>query len=195
MVEICMVRSLEDGRDASAFPEGYSLRWYRDGDEEIWQRIQEHMDIYDPVAADLFEREFGELSELLPERQCFVEHLTGAVVGTATAWVASPERPAGDGRVHWVSVCPMHRHRGLGRRLTETACSRLRELGARRAYLTTGARNVAAVQLYLGLGFEPDIRSQEELVAWRSLMGELEPRFRERLTMLVDPGARPDGES
>jgi GNAT superfamily N-acetyltransferase len=185
VVEICMIRPLEESSPSFSLPEHYSLRWYLDGDRDVWHRIQVSTRIYDPIAPDLFDREFGEAPELLLQRQCFVEDKTGAAVGTATAWVADPGRSPQEGRVHWVAVSPEHQRRGLGRYLTEVTCSRMRELGSRSAYLTTGSRNVAAVQLYLGLGFRPQVHSQEELRAWQRLVGELEPGFRPQLEGLA----------
>lgn len=185
MVEICMTRRLDGGPRSLSLPEGYSLRWYRDGDRDAWQRIQSSTGLYDPVAPDLFEREFGEAPQLLPRRQCFVEDTRGAAVGTATAWIAAAGRAPGEERLHWVAVSPAHQRRGLGRYLTETACARMRELGADTAYLTTGSQNAAAVQLYLGLGFLPEVRSREERGAWHTLMAGLEARFRAQLERLA----------
>jgi ribosomal protein S18 acetylase RimI-like enzyme len=185
MVEICMTRHLNEESHPTSLPNGYSLRWYRDGDRDAWQRIQLSTGLYDPVAPDLFEREFGDAPELLARRQCFVDDASGVAVGTATAWIAAPGRARGEGRVHWVAVSPAHQRRGLGRYLTEAACTRMRELGADTAYLTTGSENTPAVQLYLGLGFSPEVRSSEERDAWQALARGLEPRFRAQLEGLA----------
>jgi ribosomal protein S18 acetylase RimI-like enzyme len=185
MVEICMTRRLGEAPRSLPPPEGYSLRWYRDGDRDAWQRIQSSTGLYDPVAPDLFEREFGDAPQLLPQRQCFVEDASGVAVGTATAWIADPGEAPGQGRIHWVAVSPAHQRRGLGGYLTETACTRLRALGADTAYLTTGSGNVAAVQLYLGLGFRPEVRSPKERGAWRSLAASVDARFRAQLEGLA----------
>jgi ribosomal protein S18 acetylase RimI-like enzyme len=185
MVEICMTRRLSEAPEATPIPDGYSLRWYREGDRDAWQRIQSSTGLYDPVAPDLFEREFGDAPDLLPQRQCFVGDVRGVAVGTATAWIAAPGRAPGEGRVHWVAVSPGHQRRGLGRYLTEVACTRMRELGADTAYLTTGSENAPAVQLYLGLGFSPEVRSPRERDAWQALARGLEPRFRTQLEGLA----------
>jgi ribosomal protein S18 acetylase RimI-like enzyme len=185
MVEISMVHSLGGEWHSRPLPDGYCLRWYRDGDGEVWHIIQESTGLYDPILPDLFEREFGGLTELLPARQCFVENSAGVAVGTATAWVGTPDRPAGEGRLHWVAVSPEHQRRGIGSYLSETACSRLRELGSESAYLTTGSLNKAAVQLYLDLGFRPEVGSPAELRAWQILSAILEPRFRAQLGELT----------
>jgi ribosomal protein S18 acetylase RimI-like enzyme len=185
VIDLCMTRDLRREAAPPTAPDGYSLRWYRPGDRDLWQAIQESTGIYDPVPPDLFEREFGEAQELLPKRQCFLLDSDGRAVGTSTAWIATPDRGAGEGRVHWVAVVPERQRRGLGGFLAETACRRLRELGAGTAYLTTGSENLAAVQLYLGLGFRPEVRGAEELEAWRALRGALESRFEKALEGLA----------
>jgi ribosomal protein S18 acetylase RimI-like enzyme len=185
MVEVTMTRRLDAAQRPRSLPVGYSLRWYREGDRHAWQRVQSSTGIYHPVAPDLFEREFGDAPELLPHRQCFVEDESGLVVGTATAWIAASGRDPEEGRVHWVAVSPAHQRRGLGAYLTETACTRMRELGARTAYLTTGSENIPAVQLYLALGFRPEVRSPQERDAWRTLARVLEHRFRAKLDGLA----------
>jgi GNAT superfamily N-acetyltransferase len=181
VVQVRMVRELTDEGPILELPEGYSLRWYRDGDREVWQRIQGSTGIYEPLAPDLFDREFGEHSNLLPERQCFVEVAPGVPVGTATAWLGSSDTPYEQGRLHWVAVSPAHQRKGIGSYLSETACSRLRALGATSVYLTTGSDNVAAIQLYLGLGFRPEPAGEAERLAWRSVVDSLEPHFISRL--------------
>jgi ribosomal protein S18 acetylase RimI-like enzyme len=184
VVEVRMVRELTDEGHNLELPEGYSLRWYRDGDRDAWQRIQRSTGIYEPLAPDLFDREFGEHRDLLPARQCFVEVAPGVPVGTATAWLGSLDNPYQQGRLHWVAVSPAHQRKGIGSYLTETACSRLREMGAGSVYLTTGSDNVGAVQLYLGLGFRPEVAGEVERLAWRSLVDPAEkgenPRWREK---------------
>jgi ribosomal protein S18 acetylase RimI-like enzyme len=181
MIEVTMILRLEDELRSGQLPAGYSLRWFRAGDRDTWQRIQTSTGIYDPVAPDLFEREFGPRAELLPERQCFVEDASGVAVGTSTAWLPDPERPQGQGRLHWVAVSPEHQRRGIGSFLTVTSCNRLRDLGAESAYLTTGSENVAAIRLYLSLGFRPEAADEAELRAWQSLVAVVGPSFESRL--------------
>lgn len=186
MVEVRMVRELRPEPHVFELPEGYSLRWYREGDRETWQSIQRSTGIYEPLAPDLFDREFGRHQDLLPERQCFAEVVPGVAVGTATAWLGSPDGPPEEGRVHWLAVSPGHQRRGIGSYLTETACSRLRALGATSAFLTTGSENIGAIQLYLSLGFRPEAACERERVAWQSLVEVLEPHLASRLRGSLD---------
>lgn len=174
VVEVRMVRGLRDERHILELPEGYFLRWYREGDREAWHSVQRSTGIYEPLRPDLFDREFGQHRDLLPERQCFIEVASGVPVGTATAWLGSPESLSGVGRVHWVAVSPAHQRRGLGSYLTETVCSRLRALGATSAYLTTSSNNVGAIQLYLRLGFRPAAACEVERIAWQSVLNRIQ---------------------
>jgi GNAT superfamily N-acetyltransferase len=177
MVELVMARRVGAEPAPLSAPGGYSLRWHRPGDRLLWMNIQASTGIYGPLPPDLFDREFGNAPELLPQRQCFVVDADGLGVGTATAWLPGAGRGASEGRLHWLAVSPGHQRRGLGRYLAETACARLRDLGATCAYLTTGAENLAAVQLYLGLGFQPQVMGSQDRAAWRILGARLEPRF------------------
>ena len=163
-IEVIMSRHLDGELPPPKLPRGYHLRWYQAGDEEAWLAIHRRVGIYDPVSPDLFTREFGEHLEALAERQCFIEDARGNPVGTATAWLAGTEHKTWEGRVHWVAVVPEHQRRGLGKYLTLAVCERLRELGARTAYLTTGADNLPAIRLYLGLGFRPEGQSGQDAV-------------------------------
>jgi len=50
-------------------------------------------------------------------------------------------------------VCPAHRRRGVGQRLMEEAKRRAEEEGAKKLSLEVRASNVAALSLYMRLGF------------------------------------------
>ncbi len=176
-----MCRDLTEVRPSPPPPGTHSLRWYRPGDETTWLAIQTSTGIYDSVSPDLFRREFDDNAEMLGSRQCYLDDSHGRSVGTATAWVAGEGRQSSEGRVHWVAVVPECQRRGLGRYLTGVVCDRLRELGAERAYLTTGSRNLAAVQLYLGWGFRPEVNSKRGMAAWGELAARLNPGFRQLL--------------
>jgi [ribosomal protein S18]-alanine N-acetyltransferase len=85
------------------------------------------------------------------------------VVRTAAA-AAAPERGivaycvyevvAGELHVHNLAVHPVHRQRGLGRRLMELVLRVGRHRGAVSAFLEVRRSNRAALSLYGGLGFQ-----------------------------------------
>jgi len=161
-----------------ALPPGYALRWYEPGDEQTWLEIHKATGVYDPLPTGLFDREFGMAPEQLPGRQFFiVDHYGepfdlahGKAVATSTAWF-DPDAPApAPGRVHWVAVVPGAQRQGLGSALVWHTCQRLAELGHAGAFLTTGADNLPAINLYLRLGFTPLPRSDRERAAWRDIL-------------------------
>ena len=187
-MEVCMSRDITGDLPRLSLEGGYVLRPYRDGDEKSWFSIHRRVEIYDPLSEDLFTREFGMDARALAERQVYLCDASGGPVGTATAWFPGPGRDSAEGRVHWVAVVPEHQRRGLGRYLTVVACERLRHLGSLRAYLTTGAANVAAVQLYLGLGFAPEVKAAADSEAWRHLADRLDSKFRRAVRAGLQPG-------
>ena len=158
---------------ATPLPDGLIVRPFETGDAARWLAIQSSTGIYDAIPGDLFEREFGDRPDGLPGRQLFARDTGGVDVATATAWYPEADRSADMGRIHWVAVCPEVQRRGIGRALTGIALERLRALGYRRAYLTTGAGNAAAVALYLDVGFRPEPRRDAERPAWQALAKRL----------------------
>jgi ribosomal protein S18 acetylase RimI-like enzyme len=151
--------------EARPLPAGLRLVAYRPGDEEHWLAIHQNTGVYGPIGPELFEREFGDRREALPERQWFV--FDGDLpIATATAWFPQEDQPVTSGRLHWVAVRPEHQRCGIASALTEQTLLRMSELGYTTAYLTTAKDNRPAIALYRSLGFEPLIRSEEEQAAW-----------------------------
>ena len=58
---------------------------------------------------------------------------------------------------------------------------------ARIMTVRSSTANVIAVQLYLGLGFQPQPRSEAELAVWEELRGCLAPRFAALLETIEAP--------
>jgi len=136
-------------------PPPYTIRWYRPGDEEAWLRIEREAEKYFPIEDDLFEKQFGEYPDLLPERQCFICNSEGNEIGTATAWFYNDESGKSYGLVHWVAIIPQEQGKGLGKPLMSAVCNRLKELGYERACLNTSTGRIPAINLYQKFGFVP----------------------------------------
>ncbi len=77
-----------------------------------------------------------------------------------------------------MAIVPAHQGRGLAKPLLGACLRRMREMGCDGAYLTTDPPRVTAINLYLGFGFRPDVRSSEEAEAWRGLRDKVKPEFR-----------------
>lgn len=93
-------------------------------------------------------------------------------VSTAFAWLDTPEERE-LGRVHWVGTLESHRGKGLGQSVVCAVLHHHRAKGMQRAYLTTQAKRVPAIRLYLRLGFEPWPRSEEEEEEWAGALKTL----------------------
>lgn len=169
-VPVNMERANLNDLPAFAMPGGFSLRWYRPGDEAHWLRIHLAADRFNQFPPNLFRAQFAVNDELLRQRQCYLLNPFAEVIGTGTAWFDDNFKNERWGRVHWMAVLPEFQGRGLGKVLLAAICRRLRELGYERAYLTTSSARVAAIRLYWKFGFEPLIRNVEDKRAWRDLI-------------------------
>ncbi len=152
-----------------ALPSSFSIRWYQSGDAQAWVKIQQQADQYHSITPALFEREFGHNDAVLQDRQCFLCDASGQAIGTATAWFNDNYRGKPYGRVHWVALVPAMQGKGLAKPLLSAVCSRLRELNHTRAYLVTETARIPAINLYLKFGFVPEIKSANDLSAWREV--------------------------
>jgi len=157
-----------------SLPAGFSVRWYRPGDEACWRKIHLAAEREVAITPELFRQQFGTNEALLTRRQCYVLNARGEAVGTATAWFDEHFQGGDWGRVHWLAVMPDYQGQGLGRALLSLVCRRLQELGHTRAFLRTTATRLRAIKLYRAFGFVPLPQSEQE----RRLWDMLAPRLR-----------------
>jgi ribosomal protein S18 acetylase RimI-like enzyme len=134
-------------------PAGYSLRPYQDGDDETWARIQSAADLYNVITPSLFASQFGTCRADLERRHLFAVDESGEAVGAVSAWFPEADLAPDLGRLHWLAVTPDRQGHGVGCALVAAALERMRELGYRRAYLTTSAARLEALRLYERFGF------------------------------------------
>jgi GNAT superfamily N-acetyltransferase len=159
-------------------PSGYSVRWFQNGDEGVWQQIQSAAEKHFEITPDLFAKEFGSDTPLLDERMCFLcDHLQHPI-GTATAWFNNDYNGLPYGRVHWVALVPEMQGKGLSKPLMTIICNRLRELEHERAYLTTSTVRFHAIRLYSKFGFEPEIRDDQDREIWSEFEQKLRNGYR-----------------
>lgn len=170
---LIMIRPhLEDIPVFSLSP-AYSLRQYQPGDELAWLAIQSAADQYNTITPELFVREFGDDPAVLSQRQFYLCDRQQTAVGTATAWFNDDFQGRRYGQVHWVAILPEHQGLGLAKPLMSATCKRLRELGHKRAYLTTSTVRLAAINLYLRFGFAAQIESTEDQITWNTLLEQI----------------------
>jgi GNAT superfamily N-acetyltransferase len=170
---VTMVRDHLDDIPTYPLPAPYQARWYRPGDEAAWLNIQAEADHHNTITPELFNRSFGPDPQLLAGRQCYLLDETGAPIGTATAWLYDNYKDPSYGRIHWVAIIPEKQGLGLAKPLMSLVCQRLKELGHRRAYLTTSTIRLPALNLYLSFGFVPEISTPDDRQVWRELAPHL----------------------
>lgn len=176
-VSISMIREKLDAIPNHALSPPFFFKWYQPGDDRHWLSIQRQADQYNQINLRLFREQFGDDAKTLAERQCFILNSEGQAIGTATAWFDLNYRGQEWGRVHWVAIVPEMQGQGLARPLMTAVCRRMRELGHKRAYLTTAPERIPAINLYLKFGFEPELRSAVELRVWKEIEGKLGRRL------------------
>lgn len=171
-IPLCMVRENLDNIPQYELPAGFTLRPYQPGDEAAWLSIHLEADKYNAITADTYSEQFGAEVETLAERQFYLCDEGGQAIGTATAWFNTYHGEI-YGRVHWVAIVPSRQGQGLAKPLLTVICNRMRELGHRRAYLTTESVRLPAISLYLGYGFVPDMRNEQEAQVWQAIGQQL----------------------
>jgi GNAT superfamily N-acetyltransferase len=137
-------------------PEGYHFRFFGEGDEIHWARIETSVLEFDSESAAMayFVRDYLPYLDELKRRCIFIINPDGLPVATTTAWFA--DRKAGyQASIHWVSVCPDQQGRGLGRAVVQKALAIFPILDPREdAWLHTQTWSHVAVRLYHSLGFD-----------------------------------------
>lgn len=172
-----MIRENLDDIPTFELPPSFSIKWYELGDERSWVSIQKRADQYNTITRELFDREFNNDAESLVQRQCFLIDSHGTAIGTATAWFDSNYNGRLYGRVHWVAITPRLQGQGLAKPLLTTVCQRLRDLGHQLAYLTTAPERIRAINLYLGFGFAPEIKSSHDSEIWTDIQQRIKKRI------------------
>jgi len=151
---------------------GYSIRTYRPGDDDglvvLWAEI---------VGGDeaAIRKQWLELRREDPnvrDEDVFFVRYGDHLVGTGTAWKRASE-PPDTGYVHMIGVDGAHRGKRLGFLVTVAVLNRLAERGYKRALLNTDDHRLAALKLYLQMGFAPVIENEELRVRWSKVGHEL----------------------
>ncbi|OAO89192.1 hypothetical protein AXX17_ATUG03440, partial [Arabidopsis thaliana] len=138
-----------------SIPAGYTLRTYRQGDDQSWEQIVQSS-FFEPIA---FAQKVASRPSYRPERVIFLCQEDNPV---ATASALNLEEPApgnaGEdnlGYLHMVAALPSHAGHGLGRTVTLGALHRMKEDGKHSALLKTDDFRLPAIHTYLQLGFKP----------------------------------------
>ena len=180
-----MVRPSSALVNVPAVPEGYLLRQFRADDEAK----------YDDLFHLAFEDEgrFPEILERTLEGGFFVvEHLaSGELVSSCQAWRGSnsPRHPDA-GQMGWLVTEPSHTRKGLGTIVAACATNRLAAEGYPRPCLGTEDFRLAAISIYLKLGWRPFLYHEHMEARWRSIFARLGREFDASLVLRESPAAR-----
>ena len=133
-------------------PEGYSIRAYQPGDENVWADMECAIGDFPSreAALSLFtERYLADAS--LVERILFAIAPDGQIVGSAIA----DNRADHVRTLNWLVVDEQHQRKGIGKALCKTALKLLRrEDNAAPVWLHTQPWSWKAILLYVSLGFK-----------------------------------------
>lgn len=175
--EVTMVRGNMLAIPQFALPAGYCVRMYRDGDAATWTALQAAAEPFFAIAPDLFDGQYGDALDALPDRMFFIETDNGEPAASISAWWETDRFGADErGRIHWVVVHPDHQKRGLTKPMMTLAMARLAQSHTT-AMLGTSTGRVWAIKVYLDFGFAPDLdeimAKPEVASAWRALQARL----------------------
>lgn len=176
MATVELVMALEDLSRLPRFPlpPGYSYRRYKQGDGELWARIETSAGefAYVELAIEHFLKEFGGHQQELGKRCLFVETGNGEPVGTAMAWYGALDPGGIAGRLHWVGIRKSYQGQGIGKSLVSRVMELLSTLHER-AYLTTQSSALAAIKIYLDFGFLPWVSEEAQEKEWSEIAKQL----------------------
>jgi len=163
-------------------PAGFSIRPMRADEGELWEDIERDAEPYLEIRPGMFGSQFGWDPDAIPQR-CFliIEDATGEAVGTTSAWYEGHYHGQTVGRIHWVAVRKAFQRRGLAKAAVAFAMRQLARWHDK-AILDTQTRRLAAIKIYLDLGFLPDLSAPGALEAWRRVRDDLDhPLLKEML--------------
>ena len=171
-LQLEMVRPSSFGLvDVPSTPDGYALRELRSGDEVPYD------DLFHLAFAD--EGRFQEtIARTLPGGFFVVEHLASHELEASCVAMrgsSSPRHKAG--QLGWLVTDPSHTRKGLGTMVSASVTNRLVAEGCERPFLGTEDFRIAAILIYLNLGWRPHIYRDDMEPRWRSIYARLGREF------------------
>ena len=168
-------------------PDGYRLQSFREGDEALWNDVLDASFGREPGTTN-FATDMATDPAYRPERVKLILSAANEPVATASAW----HRPAfGElyGYLHWVGTHPEHRGKRLGYWVSLAAMHQAAEDGREAMLLETSFGRVAAIKLYLNMGFEPRLTDSRHAENWRQVLADL--NYPQRFETIVDGPLNP----
>jgi GNAT superfamily N-acetyltransferase len=153
-------------------PEGYALRQLSDEDAVVYDELF-HLAFED-------EGRFSETRNRALDGGFFViEHLaSGQLVSSCVALrgSSSPRHPDA-GQLGWLVTDPSHGGKGLGSIVAASVTNRLAAEGYLHPFLGTEDTRIAAICIYLRLGWRPYIYQSDMVERWQNIFAKLRPEF------------------
>jgi mycothiol synthase len=151
--------------------EGYELRVFQPGDEFQYLEVTH--------AAGFENWDLERLRKIqarcLPDGLFVIEHLeSGQLVATALAQRNTSELHPEGGELGWVAARPEHGGKGLGLAVCAAATRRFLEDGFEDIYLQTDDWRLAALKVYLKLGYEPFLFAPDMKKRWTEVCRKLD---------------------
>lgn len=167
-----MVRPSRERLDVPPLPPGYTLRTYDDADLELYE------DLFALAWSDTGTLEHTR-AHALPGGFLVVEHdASGQLVSSCVAFEPeSPERHPNDGSLGWLVTDPAHTHRGLAEIVASTVTNCLVDAGYAQPWLQTEDARIAAIRLYLRLGWRPHLYTDGMEPRWRAITEQIGEPF------------------
>ena len=170
---------------ACSLPEAYRLRTFRDGDAADHIRL-----MHDAGFANWSQEQLAAAMEkCLPDGFFVIEHKpSGRLVAAAMAQHQPLTYHPYGGELSWVAGDPEHKGKGLGYAVCAAVTRRLLEIGYRNIYLRTDDFRLAAIKVYLKLGYVPFLFAPDMEGRWRDVCARLGADF-EKLRCVRAPAA------
>jgi len=153
--------------------QGYSIRTYQPGDEKGFLDLMSRSD-FDPW--DEAKLAYN-LNKIIPEGWFFAADPSTRIVATAMCLHNYSGQLAFTGDVGWVACHADHRGKSLGLALCSRVTQRFLEAGYTAIQLHTEYYRLAAIKIYLKLGFVPSISLAEVSSLWEEVCKRLDWPF------------------
>lgn len=161
LLEMIWPQSRFDAPPAVSVPPGHTLRQYQAADRDAYFAML--------AAADMgaCRLEYWE-QHLLPNGFFVIEHdESGALVAACMASHHPAPRHPRAGNLGWLAADPAHKGKQLGRSVAAAVTARLVAGGYRRIYLETHDHRLAAITLYLKMGWVPLLYQDDMHDRWK----------------------------
>ena len=154
-----------------SLPEGYILRQRRVEDTAEYIRVMASAGF----TGWTLERVAAEGRPIIPNGCYVVEHKATRRLAAVAQGNHRPSDlwPCG-GELGWLAGDPEHKGKGLGNIVCSAVVRRLLEAGYQNIYLLTDDHRLAAIKIYLRMGFQPLLHAEDMEERWRAVAAQLE---------------------